>query len=451
MRFLSLQGRSALGFIVGVGLLASYVIMPRCVGAQEVEVPPQLRVFLDCQTAPCDFDHLRREILFADWVRDRESADVHVLVTGQTTGGGGTEYTLTLLERRDVGAHGDTIVFATRDTDTPYEEREQLTHLLALGLVRYSVRAGAFQHVRVTSDAGTHGVWPRAPDDDPWNAWVFRVSGDGYMWGDGRGSSESWQYALGGGVGVGRTTNALKLELSGAVDHGRFSRILDGELGVPQSFERSTTSWNAFGLVVGSAGQRWGVGGVVDADGSSGTAIGIAEVRGMAGPAVEYNVFPYDESTRRLFTFTLVSGVGLVWFDGDNSPFGLGYSVTEVRGIGGLSMEFVENQPWGLVRLRAEWAQVLTRSFGPLHPTAGVLLRVVPRHRQRGGLRLHAAVRPELPVRFGVQQRGEPAVSLGDCTDFGGTSPASCTPRATHSTGPAQRNPLLLRILSRHG
>ncbi len=46
------------------------------------------RVFLDCRA--CDFNYLRQEIQFVDYVRDRTDADVHVLATTQGTGGGGT-------------------------------------------------------------------------------------------------------------------------------------------------------------------------------------------------------------------------------------------------------------------------------------------------------------------------------------------------------------------------
>lgn len=54
-----------------------------------VTLPPgELRVFLDCQYE-CDFDYLRKEITFVDHVRDSQSADIHALITTETTGGGG--------------------------------------------------------------------------------------------------------------------------------------------------------------------------------------------------------------------------------------------------------------------------------------------------------------------------------------------------------------------------
>ena len=65
--------------------------------ARETQAPstaPQLlRVFLDCQYE-CDTEYLRQNVQFVDYVRDRTVADVHVLVTTQGTGGGGSAWTL---------------------------------------------------------------------------------------------------------------------------------------------------------------------------------------------------------------------------------------------------------------------------------------------------------------------------------------------------------------------
>ena len=59
--------------------------------AQEQADEQPVRVFLDCQGrafSGCDFDLVRREIAWVDWVRDREDANVHLLVTSTQTGAG---------------------------------------------------------------------------------------------------------------------------------------------------------------------------------------------------------------------------------------------------------------------------------------------------------------------------------------------------------------------------
>ena len=72
-----------------------------------VQTPAQdsaLRVFLDCPNTYCDFDYYRTEITFVNWVRDRQFADLHLLITSQGTGGG-AEHTLAFIGlRRFAGA-----------------------------------------------------------------------------------------------------------------------------------------------------------------------------------------------------------------------------------------------------------------------------------------------------------------------------------------------------------
>src|SRR5688500_7533987 len=81
-------------------LLAALFVIASAVPAQEPPVPassPTLSVYLDCQNVFCDFDYLRTELAAVNWVRDRAVADVHLLVTTQQTGSGGSEYTVTFI------------------------------------------------------------------------------------------------------------------------------------------------------------------------------------------------------------------------------------------------------------------------------------------------------------------------------------------------------------------
>ena len=50
--------------------------------------PPAVRVFVDCPSG-CDSTYIRKELNFVDHVRDREVADVHILITAERAGGGG--------------------------------------------------------------------------------------------------------------------------------------------------------------------------------------------------------------------------------------------------------------------------------------------------------------------------------------------------------------------------
>src|SRR5690349_13236868 len=63
---------------------------PRAAAPDSTE---QLRLFLDCASSGCDFDYLRTELNWVNYVRDRTAAEVHVISTSLGTGSGGQEVT----------------------------------------------------------------------------------------------------------------------------------------------------------------------------------------------------------------------------------------------------------------------------------------------------------------------------------------------------------------------
>jgi hypothetical protein len=120
--------------LVAAALLAAATAAP----AQELPAgggPATLGVFLDCH-GPCDFDYFRREITFVNWLRDRQDASVHLLVTSQGTGGGGQRYTLRFIGLRDFSGVDDEFSFASRQSDTFDEIRALLAQRIGLGLAR---------------------------------------------------------------------------------------------------------------------------------------------------------------------------------------------------------------------------------------------------------------------------------------------------------------------------
>src|SRR5260370_31389805 len=127
-----------------------------------------LRVFFDCQgfASGCDFDYVRTEITFVNWVRNREDAQVHVLVTIQTTGSGGTEYTLTLIGRGRFIGHAATFRYVAGKTDTQDEQRRGLVHLIKLGLASAAATTPLAPHLEVTFTAPSRS---QQPTHDPWN------------------------------------------------------------------------------------------------------------------------------------------------------------------------------------------------------------------------------------------------------------------------------------------
>ena len=55
------------------------------------------KVFLDLKDRGVDVNYLKTEITFVNYVRDRQNADIHMLITRSRTGTGGNEYNIKFL------------------------------------------------------------------------------------------------------------------------------------------------------------------------------------------------------------------------------------------------------------------------------------------------------------------------------------------------------------------
>ena len=51
-----------------------------------------IKIFIECST--CDFEYIKQEITYVNYVRDPKEAQLHILVSSQITGSGGSEYKL---------------------------------------------------------------------------------------------------------------------------------------------------------------------------------------------------------------------------------------------------------------------------------------------------------------------------------------------------------------------
>jgi hypothetical protein len=336
------------GWILLVGL---WLLLPPAVGAQATPDAPQagrelpsLRVFLDCERR-CDFDYFRQEVPLVDWVRDREVADLHVLITQQPTGGGGTEYSLLYIGLDDLASRTDTLLFVSRQVETDDEIRAGLVRTFRLGLAQYLVAVGLGDQVDLTfTEEAVERAGQAAPEDDPWNLWVFRTSVNAEVEGESRTRSRSYS----GSVSAGRTTRDLK------VDFWLWSRYESDEFEISDEQTISTIERNLSlrGTSVWSLSDHWSLGGQAR--------VGTNTVRNQdlslqLGPALEYSVFPYEEATRRQITALYQVAVLYNRYD----ALTLFERLEEVRPEQRLEISADFQQPWGQLFVSLEGSHFL--------------------------------------------------------------------------------------------
>lgn len=312
-----------------------------------------LRVFFDCPgfADGCDFDFLRTEITWVNWVRDREAADVHALVSTQPTGGGGTEYTLTLIGLRRFAAKVDTLRYYASSTNTTDESRHGLAHLLELALAGYAAATPAAKHLSVSYEAPPASA---AATHDPWNAWVFTINGGAFL----NGQQQVHSTQLNGSLGANRTTTAWKLDFSVYENYSQdvFKHVpvfdtLGNQIGT-QDVRSISRAYGGSLLVVNSVGPHWsaGVQGSINHSTFGNVDIGLS-----VGPAIEYDIYPYAQSTRRQFTF--LYSVGPRYFNYiDSTIFG---QTQETLGQQNLTTAISVTQPWGSASVSLTGSQYL--------------------------------------------------------------------------------------------
>lgn len=290
----------------------------------------RVRVFLDC--GACDFDYLRQEIQFVDYVRDRTDADVHVLATTQGTGGGGTEYVFRFIGLGRFAGMDDELKFTSQQSSTTEERRIGYTRILKLGLVRYVAATDLADQLTLTYRAPGDAAAVITPVADPWNLWTFRVRGSGSVNGEKSNGSRS----LNTSFSANRTSDAWKLNSGINLNFRENSYTLsDGEEFVDNSHDH-----NASVLLVKSLGEHW----AAAVRGRWGATTFLNQDRSLrAAAGIEYSFFPYQLSARKELTAQVTLGIS--HFDYiDTTIYG---KDTEAAGDALFIARFNTRQPWG--------------------------------------------------------------------------------------------------------
>jgi hypothetical protein len=325
-----------------------------CAGAQApAQEPPSaqpaaaVRVFVDCHGG-CDSTYIRKELNFVDHVRDKEAADVHILITTERAGGGGEMYTLSFMGLRRFAGINDTATYLTQQADTDDDIRRGLVRVLKLGLVRYVAATPVRDSLDVIYRQPPVRDQAAQSTQDPWNFWVFRLRGNASTSGE---ESET-TVRLNSSVTASRVTEAWKLSASynGNYRHSRYS-FEDEEDYVAVSRDAS-----ASGLIVKSLGAHWGGGGRISMATST---YNNQKLTLAALPAIEYNFYPYDESTRRQLTFTY--SLGVRQFEYHELTI---YGKTEETAVShALAVNWDMQEPWGNLDLQFDASQYIPDGY----------------------------------------------------------------------------------------
>ena len=170
-----------------------------------------------------------------------------------------------------------------------------MARVIRVGLARYAVETSAGGALDVQPVIVSRGV--ARPEDDRWNFWIFSLGMNGSY----SGESRQKFLSLAPSAAANRTTADWKISIRADENYSKSTF----EFGDGTSFEDITRNLDAGFQMVKTLGDHWGGG--VGGDFQHSTFYNLnPSYRGAA--ALEYNVFPYAQSSQRAWTFAYFTG-----------------------------------------------------------------------------------------------------------------------------------------------
>ena len=252
------------------------------------------RVYIDCYDCwEDDYDYFRTEINFINFVRDRLEADIHIIITTQATGGAGMEVTIEFHGQQKYEGISDTLKCYLEASDTDEMQRSRVTGIMKMGLLRYMARTPLAAQISVNYSQ------PTKPAEvvDKWNYWVFQTSIDAWI----QGQKSYRQFYDNVSLSVERTTDANKLDMTGWLNYNETRYTTDDYNSLNISRGKGTDL-----MYVWSLSPHWSLGGYGELYSSS---YSNQESVVYGAGLIEYNIFPYSESTRRLLCIRYRQGI----------------------------------------------------------------------------------------------------------------------------------------------
>ena len=286
-------------------------------------------VFIDCER--CDTDFIRDKVTFVNYVWDRNNANIHILFSKLRTGGGGQKYTLSFIGGKKFEGVNDTLSYVQDESDSDDDARKKMVQTIKLGLIKYVARMPIASNVKITFDA-PNTVEPKLVKDE-WDYWVFKTRLRGFT----NGEQSSSFLNMFGSISANRITEDWKLKISLHSSYNESSFTYDGSdivsisrfHGFAASIIKSQTDNLSLGLFSHIHSSIY-----------NNMDLGMS-----FAPGIEYNIFPYSESSSRQLRIAYKAYIGhnnyneeTIYLKNEELLFSEKLSIT---------LELV--QPWGTI------------------------------------------------------------------------------------------------------
>jgi hypothetical protein len=220
------------------------------------------------------------------------------------TGSGGNEFQLQFAGKKELVGLRDTMKFNTNAIQTENEVREMLTRKVKLGLVRYAACSSTGDCLKIEStseqDSLDLGIGSN-PEEDAWNAWVFRIGANGNVGAQKVYQSGYFNSSL--SASQVKETHKISFDVRANYSEQRYDYS-----GFKDTYILRSQSANA--SYVHSINDHWSAGGFAYTERSDFSNYDLFQ---NVAAAVEYNYFPYQEAQTK--SLTMVYRAGFTYYD----------------------------------------------------------------------------------------------------------------------------------------
>ncbi len=296
-----------------------------------------IKLFIDC--VRCDMNHIRREIPYVNFVRDVNDAEVYLLETRENTGSGGRQYSYFFIGQKEYKGLNDTLVYSSRPDDTNEHQRQGRTNMMKMGLMRYVARTPVYKEVNISHS----GLIEEVEVSDKWNNWVFEVETRPRF----ESEESRKEISFDNSFSANKITPEWKIELRLNHELNRTKYIYDNETRIVERTEIELDN-----LLVKSLNEHWSTGSRINLLTST---FSNMEFNATILPSIEYDLFPYSESTHHQLRFLYGIGPSLNHYN-DSTIYG---KIKENLWTHQLQIAYQIQEKWGSINVSLEGSNYL--------------------------------------------------------------------------------------------
>jgi hypothetical protein len=253
----------------------------------------KLKVYLDCSSRWCDETYVRSKTKAVDYTLDRLAADVDIKLISQVTGNEGEQFYVIFIGQNRFKGEYDTLNYSIPPGGTDDESRKKFFEYIGFGLSKYLIRCGLL--TCVTIDLSAEGDTDNDTTiQDHWRNWVISLGTDGNF-----SSEHSYDnFYMSNYLITKKITDSLKIIFK--IVHTLSSTTYRYEdNGAPVVIKNLNSNYSISQLYAKSFSRKWAYGYGVNYVHNT---FNNTEHLITAGPSLEYNIFPYNESSSRYVT-----------------------------------------------------------------------------------------------------------------------------------------------------